>query len=191
MSSIFTLEEAFKLFEPGSGYSDCSRQVAENLELKLDSSFEDYVNLIFHNTYEWFDSFPCKYRSKSTLEKPKSAVKFLLCKEVVREKLGMNLCKEVVDKLDECWKKHWKGLVASRTGSAPVEHQVELAEAQDPKPTHTVPIAEQPMLETIMKENERLKDTIKELKEWLMMFVEDTTGNPMLCKMYKALLDKY
>ena len=183
----FTLEDAFKLFEPGSGYVDCSRLVAENLELKLDSSFEDYVNLIYHNTYEWFESFPCKYKSKSTLEKPKSAMKFLLTREVAQKSLGNDMCNGTIEKLDECWKKHWKELVVKRSGGTAVNDKEEPTPIAEPEKDEPQKVYS----DNLLKENEQLKKTIKDLKEWLMVFVENSTENAVLCRMYKALLDKY
>ena len=192
----FTLEDAFKVFDAATGYMDSTRLAAENLNFKLDGSFADYVNLVSTNTYEWFDSLPCKYKSKSSLEKPKSGLKFLLSKEVVQNAIGKELCVEAMEKLDDCWKKHWKELVANRSKYDVIERPADVkrdlvlteddalsvVEEQEHDPT---------TMNALLKENVELKNTIKNLKEWLTVFVEKSTDDVILHKMYKALIEKY
>lgn len=104
-----TIADAFKLICIPD-YIKYMEQICDILNRKPDSSFRDYVEAIMYDPDMWFNSFPEKLKSSSSLSKPKTALLNLLKESKVIAELGEDMCRNATEEVTNCWKKKYKNL---------------------------------------------------------------------------------
>lgn len=195
----------------------CPNQKSNDIPLKFKETYEHFgykhddlltrfVNLIYDEPIAWLNALPDKYKSVSSLAKPKTAVLNLLKKEEVKHAVGEALCTDACNKLDAAFKANKDKISAARmkwNPHAQNDDTISAATDEDGSQTHTAvnhrdieshsECSDASAMHMMRNEIKLLKNEISFIKE---LFVKQVTaqsaGNtcmfPCSLDMFKQLL---
>ncbi len=176
------LKKGYELLqENDSRLANVFKHVYESFAKQSSDDLKTYLDMVINETTEWFKALPTKYKSNSSLSRPKlSIIKLFEHQDVIKE-YGEDYCKQGISLVKKVWKTEMKSLVQDRqednqTTTTTTESDIE--EMNDSQ-NDTVEVDVNTLVERhlqLQKDYDNLKNRFALTKEFISTYMKSKGG---------------